>query len=93
MVDLSLFPSAGELAKQVDDTLFEALDSLPRPLKWDEVEKRLFNVVEEYWIHPTFEDEFYNSGEVGDYMIHARGKNGALSHMGYRTYPDGAEMI
>jgi hypothetical protein len=83
MVDCSLFPSAGEIAKRADAELDALLEPL-RPLTWAKVANALKG---RKWIaHATFDDPGYTSSEVGDYIIHVPD-----SFMGFRTYPDGIE--
>jgi hypothetical protein len=89
MVDASRFPTCGELEQQVRGDLAAALDPLQRPFTWEQVDAALEGVVREWWSNPTFEDEGYDSGEVGDFMIRARGWNGSIA--GYRTYPGGVD--
>lgn len=87
-MDVKDFPTCSELEQQTRKVLEDALESLKRPYTWKQVDKALNGIVLEWWSHPTFEDEFYDSSEVGDFMIRAVGRNGSIA--GYRTYPRGA---
>jgi len=89
MVNARSFPSCGELEKHVKDVMTKALDPLPRPFTWAMVEKALdIDDIIEWWSNPTFEDEEYDSSEIGDFIIRARGY-GAIA--GYHTGPGGVD--
>lgn len=95
MVDLSLFPTAGEIARSADKRLAAMLDPLPRPLTWKIVAAALNG--QKWHAHATFDDEFYHSQESGDFVIrvpdcfvgYCTGEGGIEPMDGYYVRPDG----
>ena len=91
MIDYRDFPTASELAAQVDRILGQALVGMPEPTTQEAIDEALKGKVKEWHFTPSFCDGWATSEEdcvrlkawePVECMISARGRSGALSFLG-----------